>query len=237
MNKFSRIFILVLITFVLFLFATSFYKSNDITAITNDLNETPAETPSTEEKTIDLQQEYPNTDIVGIINIPNADINEPVVQTSNNDFYLNHDIYKEKNRIGSIYLDYRVDIDTSPKILIFGHNSKTLNPPFKNLEKYYDEEFAKNNREIKIITNQKEHIYEIFSVFVEAEDFSYMNIKFSNSSDWLNHLNSLKNKSWFNLDTELSAEDRILVIQTCSYHSKFKKYKNKYIIIVAKEIN
>ncbi len=237
MNKFSRIFILVLITFVLFLFATSFYKSNDITAITNDLNETPAETPSTEEKTIDLQQEYPNTDIVGIINIPNADINEPVVKSSNNEFYLTHDIYKKKNRIGSIYLDYRVDIDTSPKILIFGHNSKSLNPPFKKLEKYYDEEFAKNNREIKIITNQKEHIYEIFSVFVEAQDFSYMNIQFSNSSDWLNHLNSLKNKSWFNLDTELSAEDRILVIQTCSYHSDFKKYKDKYIIIVAKEIN
>ncbi len=229
MKKIFKIIVLTLMTFILFLVTTTINKSED-------LNEIIEEEP-TNETVHNIQQEYPNTDIVGIISIPNTAINEPVVQYTDNDYYLNHDIYRAKNVIGSIYLDYRVNIDDSKKIIIFGHNSKTLNPPFKELEKYYNEEFTRNNREIKIITNQGEHIYEIFSVYIDATDFLYMNIEFNNDEKWQEHLDYLKNKSMFKLDTDLNVDDRILIIQTCSFHPDFKNYKDKYIIIAAKQIN
>ena len=64
-----------------------------------------------------------------------------------------------------------------------------------------------------------------------------MNIEFNNDEKWQEHLDYLKNKSMFKLDTDLNVDDRILIIQTCSFHPDFKNYKDKYIIIAAKQIN
>lgn len=230
MKKYVKIIILVVIVFVLFLIATTLFKSDDI----KDFIEREEPTVKT---VYDIQKEYPNTDIVGILQVPNTTINEPVVQTSDNDYYLNHDIYKKKNVIGSVFLDYRVDIDDSRKILIYGHNSKTLNPPFHQLEKYYDEEFALANREIKLITNEGEHTYEVFSFYVEPVDYTYMNIKFATDEAWLEHITGLKEKSWYDYGTDVGVDDHILLLQSCSYHPKYKKYEHKYIILAAKKIN
>ena len=238
---------LVLITFVLFLVATTFHKS-DYKKDTNVKEPEKIEQPVVEEEkeeevNVDIikdYEDYSNTDLVGILNVPGTEINnEPVVQYSNNEFYLNRDIHRKKDIIGTTFLDYRVDIDDSKKILIYGHNSPTLNPPFKQLEKYYNEDFAKKNRLIKLTTPEAEYTFEIFSAYIDATElhnFSYMNVSFADDETWLAHLNHLKSNSWYDFDTELNASDRILVVQTCTYHSKYKKYANKRFVLIAKQI-
>lgn len=238
---------LVLITFVLFLVATTFHKS-DYKKDTNVKEPEKIEQPVVEEEkeeevNVDIikdYEDYSNTDLVGILNVPGTEINnEPVVQYSNNEFYLNRDIHRKKDIIGTTFLDYRVDIDDSKKILIYGHNSPTLNPPFKQLEKYYNEDFAKKNRLIKLTTPEAEYTFEIFSAYIDATElhnFSYMNVNFADDETWLAHLNHLKSNSWYDFDTELNASDRILVVQTCTYHSKYKKYANKRFVLIAKQI-
>lgn len=180
-----------------------------------------------------LKVEYNNEDIIGYISIVDTNISEPIVKKNNNSYYLKHNLYKEYDIKGSIFLDYRVNFNDK-KILIYGHNSKQLDIPFKELENYYNKEYASSHRQIKVLTEESIKTYIIFSVYVEKEDYQYMNVNIK-QEDWLKHLNYLKDKSWYDLDIQLDEESKILILQTCSFHKDYSEYKNKYIVIVAKE--
>ena len=182
-----------------------------------------------------LKEEYNNEDIVGILEIESSEFYTPIVQTIDNEFYLNHTINKEKSIEGSIFLDYRVNIENSRKLLIYGHSNKNRDYFFNILENYYDEEYFNNNKYIKLITSSGERVYEIFSVFVEVSDFSYMNIDYIDE-EYLNHINNLKHKSIYETNVEINKEDEILILQTCSTSNEYKDYKNKYLLIVSRRI-
>ena len=182
-----------------------------------------------------LQEENNNKDIVGYLTIPGTNISEPVLQSDDNEFYLSHGINKNKNIVGSVYLDYRVKINEGKKNLIYSHNSSSLIVPFKELEKYYDEDFYKEHQFIFLEDTNSKQRYQIFSVFVETKDWSYMKVDFSNE-DFLSHIKTLKEKSWYDTGVTVEESDEVLILQTCSHHKKYSKYKNKYLLVIAKKV-
>lgn len=186
-------------------------------------------------KVKELQEENNNKDIVGYLNIPGTNISEPVLQSDDNEFYLSHGINKKKNIVGSVYLDYRVKINEGKKNLIYSHNSSSLTVPFKELEKYYDEDFYKEHQFIFLEDTNSKQRYQIFSVFVETKDWSYMKVDFSNE-DFLSHIKTLKEKSWYDTGVTVEESDEVLILQTCSHHKKYTKYKNKYLLVIAKKV-
>lgn len=170
---------------------------------------------------------YPD-DYVGTLYIPNSRINNYVLQTDNNSYYLNHDLDGNVDVRGSLFMDYRVNND-SKIIIIYGHNSKVYDIPFVDLEKYYDYNYYLSNRYIYY----NDHIYYLVSVFVEVSDWSYLNVNISNYDD---HYNKLLSKSFYDIDVSLSKEDDIIILQTCSYHKRYSKYNKKYLVLVGKKI-
>lgn len=181
-----------------------------------------------------LKEIYNNDDINAILEI--EDKKFIVAQTTDNKFYLNHDYYKNYNEIGSIFMDYRVDIDTSSKTLIYGHSSKTLDVDFNNLEKYYDYEYFINNQYIKLKTENNIYTYKIFSVYIELYDYTYMNLNFDDKSVYLKHIENLKNKSFYKTNEVLNEDDKILILQTCSNHKDYQNYSKKYLLIIARRV-
>ena len=171
-----------------------------------------------------LRKEYNNEDIKGILEIDNTDYIVPVLQGSDNDYYLNHDAYGNRSGMGSIYLDYRVDIDTSKKLLIYGHNSSNIDMPFKILEEFYDKDYYDNHKYVLLTTSTNKKRYEIFSVYVETSDFSYMDVNFASDKDYLEHLTKLKEKSMYDTGVEVTSNDEILILQTCSTHKDYHNY-------------
>lgn len=186
-------------------------------------------------KVKELQEENNNKDIVGYLTIPGTNISEPVLQSDDNEFYLSHGINKNKNIVGSVYLDYRVKINEGKKNLIYSHNSSSLTVPFKELEKYYDEDFYKEHQFIFLEDTNSKQRYQIFSVFVETKDWSYMKVDFSNE-DFFSHIKTLKEKSWYDTGVTIEESDEVLILQTCSHHKKYSKYKNKYLLVIAKKV-
>lgn len=181
-----------------------------------------------------LQEYYDNTDIKAIISIEGNDsFSYPVVQSEDNDYYLKHDYYKQYNTYGSIYADYRSNLDNGRKVLIFGHSSSKRDVPFNSLENYYDEDYYKEHRYITLETENKMIRYEIFSVYVETKDFTYMNMNFDNE-EWYLHIKALQNKSLYKTDISLNKDDDILIIQTCSKKAEYQKYSKKYLLIVSR---
>ncbi|MGO1370457.1 MAG: hypothetical protein ACTHVE_01225 [Senegalia sp. (in: firmicutes)] len=68
-----------------------------------------------------LLEENKNT--VGWLQIENTNIDYPVVQAGDNEFYLNHDFYDNYNAHGSIYVDFRNRKDLRDKhTIIYGHH-------------------------------------------------------------------------------------------------------------------
>ena len=97
----------------------------------NIVEEIPPEIEETEKietermlKVKKLQEE--NADIVGWLEIPDTAISYPVLQGTDNEYYMNHNYKKEKSKSGSIFLnkDYDWTIP-STNLLIYGHNIKT----------------------------------------------------------------------------------------------------------------
>lgn len=182
------------------------------------------------------RKKYNNNDVVGILEINNTDYIVPVMQGDDNKYYLKHTPYGEKSSMGSVYLDYRVDIDSSKKLLIYGHNSSNVDMPFKILEEFYDRDYYDNHKYVEVTTSNMKKKYEIFSVFVETSDFSYMDITFDNDDEYLNHINNLKSKSMYDTGVALSKDDEILILQTCSEHPDYRNYQKKYLLIVLRRV-
>ncbi len=182
----------------------------------------------------ELRNTYHNDDIKGKLIIPGTGINEPILKSTNNSYYLNHNAYGEYQAEGSIYEDYRTKLG-GKKVLIFGHSSPGWNVPFNELERYYDEDFYKSHRYIKIIGEDKTYNYEIFSVYVETSDYSYMNLKLDKET-YNTYLRNYQDRSFYDTKVNVEDNDNILILQTCSNKAEYANYKKKYLLVIAKEI-
>lgn len=182
------------------------------------------------------KEQYKNDDVVGILEIDNTDYIVPIMQANDNNYYLKHTPNGEYSSMGSVFLDYRNDINTSKKILIYGHNSSDIDMPFKILEEFYDRDYYNNHRYVSITTDKCKKKYEIFSIFIETDDFSYMNLDYESDEEYLNHINNLKGKSMYETDISLTKDDEILILQTCSEHPNYYKYRKKYLLLVLRRM-
>lgn len=241
MGKNKKLVSIVLCVFILIvLFIMLFYIENRANDYYLDLDieqNNNVNNPINYEEIInDLKVQYKNDDVVGILEINNTDYIVPIMQSDDNDYYLNHTPDGKKNYMGSIYLDYRVDIDSSKKLLIYGHNSSKVDMPFTILEEFYDKDYYDNHKYIEITTSTTKKKYEVFSVHVETSDFTYMNINFSNDEDYLSHLEKLKSRSMYDTGVELSSDDEILILQTCSEHPDYRNYSKKYLLIILRRV-
>lgn len=160
-----------------------------------------------------------NSDFRFWINVESTNIDYPVLQGKDNEFYLNKDIYKEKLGSGSIFMDYRNDYENDENTIIYGHNMKNKTM-FSQLENFKDESFFNENNKIKIITNDKEYIYEVFSAYYVSPNYNYIIPTFDNKSDYETYLGEITNKSLHKSNINVSSNDKIITLSTCSYETK-----------------
>lgn len=233
MTKRKIVYIAIIISFLILL--STPYKQNSVVNKAVSINYSNIQ----DNKIEDFQKKYNNQDIQGIISIDNTSINEPVLKHTDNNYYLSHNIYNEKNKYGSIFFDYRTDLATSKKILIFGHNFENGDysiVPFKELENYYNNDYYLNHEYINLTLKNEVRTYQIFSVYVETSDFDYMHMDYKSTDEWYNHLLKLKSKSLYNTNVNITNSDNIVILQTCSYNSQYKNYPKKYLLVIGKEI-
>ena len=93
-----------------------------------------------------------NPDIVGWIYIPDTVINYPIVQGSDNDYYLDHSSMNNTNTIGSIFLDAAASADfTDLNTIVYGHSVTQSNAMFTQLALFEDQSFFESHRYIYIL--------------------------------------------------------------------------------------
>lgn len=162
-----------------------------------------------------------NKDILGWLNIKNTRINYPVVQSNDNDYYLQHNVEKKKSGRGSIFIDYRNKslgefIGKEKNIILYGHNMKD-GSMFGDLEKYKDEAFFKENYVIIFDILSKSYKWKVFAAYVTDTDFNYINTDFQSDDEFNDFIKTIRKRSWYINDTTVNSKDIILTLSTCSY--------------------
>ena len=171
-----------------------------------------------------------NIDTVGFIKIRNTNVNYPVVQSSDNDYYLDHSYTKEKSSAGAIFLDYRNDLNNlSKNNIIYGHH-RLDNTMFGSLSDIFKEEWLSNkdNYYITIYTPNEQLDFKIFSIYTISKESYYIKTYFSNSKYFKEFLETIMKRSIFNFGTNVNTNDKILTLSTC------KNNFGKRIVVHAK---
>lgn len=156
-----------------------------------------------------------NSDVVGWIYIEGTNINYPVVQGQDNDYYLNRLFTREWNSSGSIFMDYRNQGDFSdPNTIIYGHqmNNKTM---FNQLERFQDQAFCDSNPEAYLVTPEKIYAIRFFSAYVANVEQNAWELNFTGDgfAQWLEEIQS---RSCFTTQVVPSSEDHVVTLSTCS---------------------
>ena len=146
----------------------------------------------------------------------------------------------EKSPLGKI--DCLIEISNKIKNIIqFNNGSDVIGvddslPIFQYaVIKAQPNKFSSNHKYMSIITSNTEKKYEIFSVYVETSDFSYMNLKLSDE-EFDNQFKMFKEKSLYDTGVEVLPNDEVLVLQTCSTHRDYSNYKYKYLLIILRRV-
>jgi SrtB family sortase len=238
-NK-KRIFLYIFI--VLLAFAVAFAPSNlfrhgsstptETIVIEPPKEETPEEKPwdkyfNNETDLSSVREKYGNDEIIAELYIPDL-IDVYIAQASDNDYYLNHSLYRKKDIKGSEYMDYRVNKD-SKQINLYGHNSSTFNIPFRKLEKFLNKEFFESHPYVILTLDGEERAYEILSIKEVSTDYEHMKV---NPDSMIEHIDKLKNNAKYVRNIEYNEDTKLLVMQTCSY-----AHKDNYYVITAIEVD
>jgi sortase B len=158
-----------------------------------------------------------NDETVGWITVPNTSVDYPVMKTVDNDYYLNHDFLRSRSDGGSIFMDFRNSgAGTDRHTILYGHNMRD-GSMFQGLMNYKERSFFDNNRFITFTNLYEEIEWEIFSAYVTDTNFYYIETRFRSNRDFVNFLSKLQEKSMFQQMIELTEEDQVLTLSTCSY--------------------
>ena len=158
-----------------------------------------------------------NSDTVGWINVNNTNINYPFVQTKDNSYYLNHSFDKKYNEAGWVFLDYRNSKDLNNKNTILYAHSRLDKTMFGSLSKVLKSSWYNNkdNHIIRLSTDTKNTLWQIFSVYKIPEESYYITTNFNTNEEYSKFLNTIKQRSIHNFNTNLDTNDKILTLSTC----------------------
>ena len=153
------------------------------------------------------------------ITIPGADISYPVVQGTDDEYYLRHNFKKEEDLFGCIFLEHNNKKDlTGSHSIIYGHNMEG-NMMFANLNRYEQPEFLKLCPEIEILTPERKFLYRIFSVEQASSHSPAFEYGYElSSSAYKRQLSVLKNNSMYDTGVEPDETERMVTLITCNSH-------------------
>ena len=194
--------------------------SNDVVIEEDNVQVNPPVKEEDSSYTMDLTELINrNPDTVAWIRMTGTNVNYPVVQTTNNSYYLKRNFDKKWTNAGWIFGDYRndfTDIQSNKNVIIYGHGRRDMSM-FGSLE-YCRRSWWLNNPDyhtIHIITPTEETVWQVFAVYPSEKTFYYIQTRFS-GNEFMELVGKMKQRSIKNFGVDVTPEDTILTLSTCT---------------------
>ena len=157
-----------------------------------------------------------NEDVVAWITAEGLPLDLPVVQGEDNDFYLTHRFDREPNRLGTLFVDMHNKPDFSDKnTVIYGHNMND-GSMFASLVNYKSQDFYNDFPTLDLFTPQGDYTIEIFAGQLADGNDPFIQFDFKDDMDFMTYITYLKVISTFESPVEVSTEDQIITLSTCT---------------------
>lgn len=233
----KKISIIIIFILGLILVGLSYFNHNFLKEDHVDLpkEKTSNETLGTEAKTntkkqyVEREKNNPNN----YIKIDSILYNR-VMDDDGTNYYLNHNLDGIEDDIGIPYIDFRTDFKTR-KSLIYAHSTPNGKGPFQVLQNYHNNyNFYLEHPLIEVRYNDITYQFQIFSVYIstanseEDPGLEYFYHLYYSDEKWDNKIKEYKSLSEYDTGVEVSKEDKVLILQTCSmdpnYYEKYYRY-------------
>lgn len=193
--------------------------------------ETPAEPePSAEPKPRLTQEEYEqvlkgmdlsalravNDDVIGWIVIPGTAVSYPLVQGSDNQYYLNHTWKGVQRSVGAIFMEQRSSADFSDfHTIIYGHRMSDSSM-FHTLLSYSRENFYQSHPVVYIVRDGECRRYRIFSSYEASVDGTTYTLGFRGDEERQEFINYCLTQSAIYTGIAPPVGGKILTLSTCT---------------------
>ena len=180
-----------------------------------------------------------NKKLIGWIKIDDTIIDYPVMQTVNNEYYLNHNFNQEEDRNGCIFMDYQCDvIKGCDNMILYGHHMQS-GKMFGTLNKYSSESYYEEHPKIQFDTIYEKGQYEIMYVFrskvFSEEEITFKYYQFINAGseqEFNSYMNEMAALSLYDTGVTAAYGDQLLTLSTCDYQENDGRF-----VVVAKRVN
>ena len=178
-----------------------------------------------------------NQKLIGWVKIDDTIIDYPVMQTVNNEYYLNHNFNQEEDRNGCIFMDYQCDVVKGcDNMILYGHHMKS-GKMFGTLNKYSEEAYYEEHPIIQFDTIYEKGKYQVMYVFrskvYSEEDVTFKYYQFINATsemEFNSYLNEMAELSLYDTGITASYGDKLLTLSTCDYQEK----KGRFVVVAKK---
>lgn len=209
-----------------------------------DTADGPLYTLDGDEESREVLEEYRNLMIrykrlIGWVKIDGTKIDYPVMQTTDNEYYLDHNMEQQYDKNGTIFMDKDCDVlKPSTNYILYGHHMKN-GKMFGQLDLYKEKSFYEEHPYINFDTIYEKGTYQVMYVFrskVYKEDeiaFKYYQFIDANGEvEFASHMQEMAEMSLY--DTGVTAEfgDQLLTLSTCDYQETDGRF-----VVVAKKIS
>jgi len=158
-----------------------------------------------------------NPDIRGWIWLPGTDIDYPVVQGRDNDYYLNHTAGGTSSIIGAVFMESKNQGDFSDEVtVLYGHHISG-GRMFSPLSGYKEQSFFEQHPEVILYTPEQVYRVELFAGQILDGGSDSFVLEFSTESGRAEWLDRTLSGSPFKSPVRPEADERILVLCTCTY--------------------
>lgn len=165
-----------------------------------------------------------NSDSKGYIRQDNGEyIDNPILQSKDNDYYLTHLANHKKSSVGAIFIDYRIKEGLNAKnCIIYGHNMGTRvdNIMFGSLNWYYNKTgYYKEHPTFDIWIENTRYRYYVYAIFktdaVGSDIFTY---EFESDEAFMAYVNNCKKQSKYQFKEapEITKDSNIVTLVTCT---------------------
>ena len=166
-----------------------------------------------------------NPDVVGWVYVPGTNIDYPVLQTGDNQFYLRHDLDRQYDVRGLPFADFECDLQSGRHLIIYGHNmGDDETDRFTDLQNYQDPDYYAAHPTIQLDTLYESTVYKIvaaFAVTARTDDpdyFAYNSYTdFADDAAEQTYLDEVARRAFYTAGDYVQAGEKLLSLSTCIY--------------------
>lgn len=184
--------------------------------------------PDANGETFAIDFEYLKTlskDVAAWIQIPGTQVNYPVMQGSDNEYYLKRLYNGKYNSMGSIFIDAVNSLDFSDRnTILHGHNMKN-GSMFASLLKYREQNYYDSHPEILLYTESGDFKLEIISAYTTISESESYKISFIGEDEFAEFVAEAASLSDFVSPVKYTPGDRLVTLSTCTTTGGYTEYR------------